>query len=1127
MSPQDVIVAPHHSRTVVRESRQSPYPILLLPILAALAALLACASVASASGSPAEEARQTARELLTRTKSGLSGGVPGEPVLVHSFGDEQPSYYVVPVRKAGRTQGLVGVSADGRSWQWYTDGYRASQFPVVGRDRAEQKLASRGRRGPAVMVLGPDRKLYWAPDSGDGVLVNADDGSVRTDSQVENSALSDAGAGGAEPEALDSPSSTGGGSYSTSSTLPAAKTLVVPHYYQVTSYYCGPASVQMLFDYYKPHVQSQYDIANVMNAKDWGTWKGAYASDLVRTARFSSLSKAVLDPDLIGFRERGFGLSATMNFWSEGGSADPDFADRYTDLKNLVNSNYPVLMLTWYDGSYKIGHFRVLKGYDDSTSEFLVHDPWYSAPYYGPDIRFKQSFLVDDLWRRYDRWATVISPWKVAVSAPAQLTSGTPFTVTATVEYPGVHPMEGRAPVSESSAALEVPPSFIVSEATTRSLSDITTSGRSQTVSWTVTPPTSYSGSATFTVSARGKFSGSSTSYSSYTDWIGGTGSSASTVGQPPQSIAVFPAATQSGPGEFRTLTTTYADPDGASDLGTVMLLVNGRVSGMETLYAAYNSSNNELYLRKADNSGWLPGVVPGSSTVLDNGHAQLDAARTTVTRDGTKLVVAWAVSLSSSPRSHNVYLYAQDRADNVARWMGHGTWSVNRPAVAGDVAQVGALVRPGSPVTIEAMYGDPDGMSDLSTTQLLINKELRGSGAVWVRYDPPSNSLYLRRADASSWLGPIAPGASGTLDNGLAVLEAPATSVTTDAMGVRVRWSLRFHPSFSGQEYGLYSVALDAANASAPLPWVKKGGYTVSAPPIAQPLSPATGQSLPRTAVSYAATYRDVDGAVGISSAALMLNTSVSGASRVHVRYDAPTNKLYLRSDDGKSWLGGVTPGSTSPVSNTRAVLNAASTTVSGSGTDLVIRWSLSFKETYSGRWYNVYGSSRDRLGAASGWRSIGRWVVNRPPTTVSLSPASSSSVAGAWVTFTSAYGDPDGAINLGNAHFVVGSDASGTGGVRMRYDAVGNKLWVMKADRSGWTGGVAPGMVGKISTGYGSLDAGSTTVTRDGTTLRVRWRVSFSSQMKNRSHQQYMLARDRVGTWSPTRTMGTWTVN
>ncbi len=207
--------------------------------------------------------------------------------------------------------------------------------------------------------------------------------------------------------------------------------------------------------------------------------------------------------------------------------------------------------------------------------------------------------------------------------------------------------------------------------------------------------------------------------------------------------------------------------------------------------------------------------------------------------------------------------------------------------------------------------------------------------------------------------------------------------------------------------------------------------------------------------------------------------------------------------------------------------MLNAASTTVSGSGTDLVIRWSLSFKDAYSGRWYNVYGSSRDRLGAASGWRSIGRWVVNRPPTTVSLSPNSSSSVAGAWVTFTSAYGDPYGAINLSNAHFVIGSDASGTGGVRMRYDAVGNKLWVMKADRSGWIGGVAPGTAGKISTSYGSLDTGSTTVTRDGTTLRVRWRVSFSSQMKNRSHRQYMSARDRVGAWSPTRTMGSWTVN
>ncbi len=146
------------------------------------------------------------------------------------------------------------------------------------------------------------------------------------------------------------------------------------------------------------HPESQYDIAALMNAKDWGMWRGAYADDLVRTARFSNLSKAVQNPGLIGFKKRSLGYSAVSNFWSDGGSADPDYPNRYNGLKSIVAAGHPLVMLTWYDATHKVGHFRILKGYDDSTSEFIVNDPWYSAPYYGPDIRFNQSFLVDDLW---------------------------------------------------------------------------------------------------------------------------------------------------------------------------------------------------------------------------------------------------------------------------------------------------------------------------------------------------------------------------------------------------------------------------------------------------------------------------------------------------------------------------------------------------------------------------------------------------------------------------------------------------------------------------------------------------------------------------------------------------------
>jgi len=160
----------------------------------------------------------------------------------------------------------------------------------------------------------------------------------------------------------------------------------------------------MVFGLFGPTIKSQEQIADVMNAKDWGAWRGAYADDLLRTSRFSTTSRAVQNSAMLGFSERALGYGGVANNWSEGGAADPDYATRYTDLKSLVVGGHPLLLLTWYDGSHNVGLFRVLTDYNDATSEFLVHDPWYSVPYYRPNVRFKQSFLVDNLWTKYGRW---------------------------------------------------------------------------------------------------------------------------------------------------------------------------------------------------------------------------------------------------------------------------------------------------------------------------------------------------------------------------------------------------------------------------------------------------------------------------------------------------------------------------------------------------------------------------------------------------------------------------------------------------------------------------------------------------------------------------------------------------
>jgi hypothetical protein len=1105
----------------------------LLAALVPLLVLLAWTATARAeTASPETRARTTAAQLLERVGGKLGGATAGDPLLVRRLSDRGPAYIVVPVLRQGRPVGLVGVSADGRSWQWYTDSYDKPSFPPVPEGQARQKLG-----GEVALLSGPDNKLYWSASRAGSTdrLLSADNISrVRTVSdlrQAPSPAAQDARADSyLDTEAKDPARPA---RLSAQAVAPTSANLSMPHYYQVTNYYCGPASLQMVFGYFRPVIESQYHIAAVMNAKDWGTWRGAYASDLVRAARFSILSKDVQNFGLTGYKERQLGYAPLSNYWSDGGTADPDYPTRYTDLKALVASGHPVLLLMWYSGTHATGHFRVLKGYDDATGEFLVHDPWYSSPYYGPDVHFKQTFLVDDLWTLADRWAAIAEPWRVRLSAPSTVSAGSTFTVSATIYYNGPHPMEGRSPVTASQATLQAPEGFTV-DAPTQSLTALTASGTSQTLSWTVTAPATYGGDATFSVAARGTYSGSSPSYPDYTDYIGGVGQTsmqvtpAPTGNHAPTIGSLSPLASSSLPDDWRTLVATYTDTDGGGDLRSALLLVNGEAAGGHALYASYSAASNTLYLRNAENTDWLPGVAPGSPTVLDNGYARLDAARTTVQLSGDNLVVSWAVAAREpmSGHRHNVYLQAMDRDGAITPWDRYGEWLVNRPPVAGPVTGAGALAVAERDVALTSSYSDPDGLADVQGGHLLLNTRLAGAGAVWVRYESATRRLWMRNKDNTSWSGPITPGSADTIDNGRALLDGARTRVWTSGGVLYVRWGLRFHQPFSGRTYGLYTVGLDGASSELRLPWISAGQYSISAMPAVLPLTPSTGRSAPDVRATHSETYDDPDGAAGMRDVYLLVNTRTTGVKSVYTRYDAVGNKLYLQNDAGTGWLGGLTPGSAGTISNSQAVLYPDTTTVSRSGTKLIVGWSIAYKPPFSGRQFNVYAKAEDVFNLRSGWRTVGQWIVDRPPTTVSISPRNSSSTAGATVAFTAAYADPDGAANLASVAYIVNTSSGAAGGLSLRYDADTNKLWLRKADLSGWMGGVAPGSATTLSTEYGSLDVAKTTVTRSGSTLTVRWTVSFTTRMKGLSLNQYMSARDLLGAVTGNVAMGAWTV-
>lgn len=510
-----------------------PLSLLLLVLLSVSVPVQSFAAVTHAEAQAAAALRVAEVAEYSRANRDAPGAFPlwaegdvspGVPVLVHRHPDLEPSYYIVPLVDARSiAMSFITIDAGTGAWQAYGALADEGECPRVGKESALAVAAGRlGRHLASSELLAvsmPNRGIYWHAESGGReIFVNLwDEGDVREGSDEELITPRNLGreSHGEEPrvDEAGSPRETGPARYPTSYDITS-----VPHYYQGTSYHCGPAALEMVFDYWGPHV-NQTDIGYVANTLSaHGTW----TDDLRRAAHFSQTSTAALDPSLSGYDERWNGYAAAENQWSYPNTSDPDHVDRYNDLRELISTDYPVLLLTWYDNSHNSGHFRVVKGYDDNTSVFIVHDPWYTGIYQGPNIHFNQTFLVDDLWTKYYRWGLFTAPWFYEYSHPYQIPRGLEFTLSIEVTYPGPHPFDGDYPASSSYAYLIASGGFQLApgEPAQKFLPAITTTGTSGSTSWQVIAPCG-SNPATFTGHLFGMVTGWSMSYPSYTDQTG------------------------------------------------------------------------------------------------------------------------------------------------------------------------------------------------------------------------------------------------------------------------------------------------------------------------------------------------------------------------------------------------------------------------------------------------------------------------------------------------------------------------------------------------------------------------------------------------------------------------------
>ncbi len=302
---------------------------------------------------------------------------------------------------------------------------------------------------------------------------------------------------------------TGGGDdlarYEFAPTEPAEAYIYLPYHNQIKSYYCGPAALEMLFDFYGPDIP-QLEIADVARTAPDGT----YTSDMIRATHFSNLSTSVgkeMQGNITGYTARKLGYAA---FEYSGMTID--------ELKSLIAAGYPVIVLTTW-------HYRVAVGYNSTHITF-------QDSYYGEMFNMTYNEFDKD-WDYSSHWGLFVSPWKIEMSFPSDVLIGSVFNVTATITYPSSPPFPiDHYPASVANATITLPAGLtLAAEPSEKTIGtgDLAV-GASANVTWTVRADSL--GIYTISVEAEGKVTGfvpplpSYPDSYNYEDRIGGFGQS-------------------------------------------------------------------------------------------------------------------------------------------------------------------------------------------------------------------------------------------------------------------------------------------------------------------------------------------------------------------------------------------------------------------------------------------------------------------------------------------------------------------------------------------------------------------------------------------------------------------------
>ena len=304
-------------------------------------------------------------------------------------------------------------------------------------------------------------------------------------------------------------------------------------------------------------------------------------------------------------------------------------------------------------------------------------------------------------------------------------------------------------------------------------------------------------------------------------------------------------------------------------------------------------------------------------------------------------------------------------------------TTLVNAPAL-GALTPSSVTSRPGTPQIFSAVYSDADGYGDLDTVCFEVNSTLSNAHGIYLCYDMSASMIQMYNDDGTDFVGACTPGSPGTLSNSQGALDCGGTSMSASGSNLTINWEITPSVAFaSATAKNIYMYAID--NAGLQAAWDKKGTWLIDGSTPTLGLTPSSVVSPPGIGQTFSAVYSDADGYTDLSSVAFLVNSKMTGVSGIYALYVPKDNKLYLYNDDKTDFVGTCTPALPGTLSNSQGTLDCLATSVSGSGNDLTVNWSITPKTAFASSVHkNLYMQARDLAGNATPkWTDKGDWTI------------------------------------------------------------------------------------------------------------------------------------------------------